>query len=312
MSSAGSSTLGLELGVVASTAVAWKALGMALNFVYNRNCKFRGEEPDGRWAVYSLSFIHAVLGIIAGAYSMIRTPSKEHMCDADAVWRNLIILSSCGYFAQDLISELSQPRKDWAMIFHHIFVPTFLFLAVNQHFVVHALTALLLNEGSTPFMCIRWNLKRIERTVGWTPDEERWYFWNGITFVGTFFVFRVLLIPAIWIQTYWAGCLSPDSDGDLAHHALVYVANANFPILWAMNLFWFYLIVKGAIKALRAPKEVGSMDSGEEEGAGIAARSQKGGYPFVLLSAEAKAAEAVGSQEAPVQGTSPGGEIGFR
>jgi len=262
-------SLGLELGVIATAAIVWKAIYTACDFTYRRRCKISGEEADARWAVYALSFCHAVAATVAGAISVALTPSWNEMCNADAVWRDVFILSSCGYFVQDFFMEIALPRKDWGMIFHHIFVSLFLFLAVHHHLVTHALAVLLLNEASTPFLCIRWDLNRIKRSVGRTDFQDRCYFWNGCAFVTSFGIFRVLLIPAIWFQTYWAGCLSPDSSQDTLSRAMVYVANANFPILWALNLYWFFLIVKGTIKALKedvvqgTPEtEVGSLSLG--------------------------------------------------
>lgn len=225
--------------------------------MHRRQCKSNGQEYDERYAAYANSFIHAIGGIIAGVISAAYTPSKDQMCNTNAAWRNAFLLASCGYFVQDFFNEIVQTRKDIGMIFHHVFVGLFLLMAVYNHLFTQPLAVLLLNEVSTPFLTIRWNLKRIERTVGWTEDQKRLFFWNGLAFVLTFFVFRILLIPAVWYQTYWAGCLdTATANGSTLATVLVYIGNTNFPILWALNLYWFVLIVKGAMKALRPEKEL--------------------------------------------------------
>jgi len=244
------SPLLVQIISVVLSAIFWRGCNLACGYYHTQRSKELKEEPDARWAAYGMSFIHASYCIVAGIIALILSPAEDDICFANALWRDVFILASCGYFVQDFFSEIAQPRKDWGMIFHHVFVPTFLFLSVHQHQLTHALALLLLNEGSTPFLCIRWNLKRLERLRGWTEQEERLYVRNGIVLLLTFLIFRVLLIPAIWLQSFLAGCLDPNIAADDLTIAMVYVANVNFPLLWLLNLFWFQLLVRGALKVL--------------------------------------------------------------
>merc|ERR1711939_8156 len=208
-------------------------------------------------AGYQTSFLHAVvstiLGLISATDTLMKQSSGEELCYAHTVWRDAFLLFSCGNLMQDLFVELAEERKDYGMIFHHIFVPVFLFIAVQRHLLTHALALLLLNEASTPFLCIRWFLKEVERSRGWQEAERRLYFRNGVCLLAIFFVFRVLLIPAAWLQAFLLGCLNPAIGHNEFDTVLVVIGNINFPVLWLLNLYWFVLLVKGALKALSEP-----------------------------------------------------------
>lgn len=246
-----------NLSIIFGSSIAWK-LGhmMCDRYHANKSAADADDEYEPRWAAYGLSFVHAIAATIAGAVCLYETPPSGEMCNADARWRNTCLLVSCGYFAQDLLSEVRQPRIDYGMIFHHIFVGFFIFIAVQMHIFTQVLGLFLLNEGSTPFLCIRWELKRIERTKGWTPAQETLYFRNGLVLLFMFFACRVFLIPAVWTQALLAGCLDPSTYGDdTVKTVAAYIGNVNFPVLWLMNCYWYYLLVNGAIKVIFGTKE---------------------------------------------------------
>jgi len=156
------------------------------------------------------------------------------------------------YFLNDLFIELKKEKKNAGMIFHHVFVFTFLFLATQIRMFTHPLAVLLLNEASTPFLAIRWNLKRIEGFRALTPGEKKMDFFNGLSLIAMFGIFRIALIPFVWLQVFQAGCLDPAlGNGDLLTCVIIFFGNMNFPVLWAMNLYWYNIMVRQAIAVLQ-------------------------------------------------------------
>lgn len=252
--------------VILFSVLGWRYLSDAANNYHKKKSESLGEPYSPRWAIYALSFVHAVLSSMEGAYAMIMAPAQDQMCSASDPWRDRMILVSCGYFLNDLFIELKKEKKNAGMLFHHIFVFTFLFLATQTRMFTHPLAVLLLNEASTPFLSIRWNLKRIEGFRALTPGEKKMDYFNGLSLIAMFGIFRIALIPIIWLQVFQAGCLdTARGNGDLLTGMMIFFGNVNFPVLWAMNLYWYNIMVNQAIAVLQGKSAgKGNAKSSEE------------------------------------------------
>lgn len=247
--------------LVPSTAMVWKGLADAIDAYHAKTCGANKEKYNVRYKAYAVSFVHAVVCTAAGFYSLWRTPEESELCDASDWWRDAFLLSSAGYFLQDLWVELKKGKKNFEIIAHHIFAGTFLVAAAHHKMYTHPLAVLLLNEGSTPFYCRRWDFRRISNDRGLMSSEHRADFVNDIAFLLTFFVCRVVLIPLVWAQTYAAGCMD-FSRAEGNHGVMIFFGNVNFPILWAMNLYWFWSILGKAWQLLRG--EAAELSTGSE------------------------------------------------
>ena len=61
-----------------------------------------------------------------------------------------------------------------------------------------------------------------------------------------------LIYSAGRAQTLAAGCLSFSmANGDAFKAVMIFCGNLNFPILWAMNLYWFQIIASQAWGVLK-------------------------------------------------------------
>jgi len=237
--------------VILFSILGWRFLSTLVDTYHKEQANIMGTPYTPRFASYGVSFIHAILTSAGGAYAMAMTPASEEMCHVSEPWRDYLLLCSCGYFLNDLFVELKKDRKNAGMIFHHSFVFTFLFLATQRKMFTHPLAVLLLNEVSTPFLAVRWNMKRIESFRELTPNEKRLDFLNGLSLIATFGLFRIALIPVVWLQVFQAGCLDPAlGNSDLVSSVMIWCGNINFPVLWAMNLYWYNIMVKQAMNVL--------------------------------------------------------------
>jgi len=256
---------GREPLIVAAAAFVWAGLWAVLAAACPRRFKEGTEKVDGekydgeagasRWAQHGMSECHAISATIAAGYSLAWQPEGAAICTASDAWRDMILLSSAGYFLCDFALELARKRQDYPILFHHVFAGGFFVLAVYQEFFTDALAVLLITEGSTVFLNIRWLLKRMQKSgIPWTEQYQQIELCNNVIFAVTFLFCRVLFVPAIWWQNAQQGCLqsTQGSKGWVA-----WCANVNFPVLWAMNLIWFHMIVKSAMKMGSQPKSMG-------------------------------------------------------
>merc|ERR1711959_257511 len=227
------------------------------------------EQTPRRLAQYFVALCHSAATTCVGAYSGWRLLQEEgSLCRSDEPWRNICLCVSAGYFIMDLALEVISSKRSSSMCFHHGFVGSFLFVAVQAQEMTVVLSLLFLNEASSLFLTTRWFISRIkEQRNGGGPMLQRWELANSACFAISFFVFRVALIPFVWFKTWQSGCLHFDS-------ALGYAANINFPVLWGLNLFWFALVVKGVMRTLGAGKKVANESklaptSSKAEGAAV-------------------------------------------
>jgi len=173
-----------------------------------------------------------------------------------------------GYLIYDAAAMIAYYKtlKDPAGLFHHL-----LFIPAAAYVLAHSIMAfpfvwLSWCEVSTPFVNYRWHLAVTGR------KGERVYAINAALVAALFLIARVLcygagladlLTPRAW--AVWAGPGKP-----AGHRAVVSL----FAVGWALNLYWFNLILRAAARAMAgAPVSAGTRaHDGEGRGFGREAR----------------------------------------
>lgn len=152
-----------------------------------------------------------------------------------------------GYENEIQVLEDGQPnffqylKSEPLMVGHHIFIGSFglsviVFLRGGLGDCIFS--HIYIMEASTPFVSFR----SILSTLG--MKEHRYYVINGILMMATFFVFRILLLPYLFM--WYSNTINVPvftAIAALPRGCLISVA-----ILFLPQYYWFYLIVRGALK----------------------------------------------------------------
>ncbi|KAM7349985.1 ceramide synthase isoform 1-T2 [Cochliomyia hominivorax] len=131
------------------------------------------------------------------------------------------------------------------MMIHHIFVGTVGFLVVTYirgggHCIY---SYMFMMEFSTPFV----SLRSILSTLG--MKESQPYIVNGLVMLGSFFVCRVLM----WPYVMWRYSVEINATIWQAMSGLPIGCIIGILILFLPQLYWFFLLIKGAIKVFFPP-----------------------------------------------------------
>lgn len=152
-----------------------------------------------------------------------------------------------GYENEIQVLEDGQPnffqylKSEPLMVGHHIFIGSFglsviVFLRGGLGDCIFS--HIYIMEASTPFVSFR----SILSTLG--MKEHRYYVINGILMMATFFIFRILLLPYLFL--WYSNTINVPvltAIAALPRGCLISVA-----ILFLPQYYWFYLIVRGALK----------------------------------------------------------------
>ena len=132
------------------------------------------------------------------------------------------------------------------MLLHHVFsiYGAFVGILIGRFLgVLHSAT--LLTEFSTPFVNIRWLLYFHKRT------SEPFYVINGWVMTFSFFLFRICYSFYLIFWICYPGWHELDwSKDNNFFKFLVTFSTFVYPLLYLLNIYWFYLMVKGALKHL--------------------------------------------------------------
>lgn len=152
-----------------------------------------------------------------------------------------------GYENEIQVLEDGQPnffhylKSEPLMVGHHIFIGSFglsviVFLRGGLGDCIFS--HIYIMEASTPFVSFR----SILSTMG--LKKHRLYVINGLLMLATFFVFRILLLP--YLLLWYANMINMPvlaATASLPRGCMVSIA-----ILFLPQYYWFYLIVRGALK----------------------------------------------------------------
>lgn len=132
-------------------------------------------------------------------------------------------------------------KSEPLMVGHHIFIGSFglsviAFLRGGLGDCIFS--TIYLMEASTPFVSFR----SILSTMG--LKDHRAYLINGLIMMATFFIFRILLLPYLFV--WYAGVINKPLLAAIA--TLPRGCKISIGILFLPQYYWFYLIVRGAMK----------------------------------------------------------------
>lgn len=155
-----------------------------------------------------------------------------------------------GYENEIQVLEDGQPnfvqylKSEPLMVGHHIFIGSFglsviVFLRGGLGDCIFS--HIYIMEASTPFVSFR----SILSTLG--MKSHRAYLVNGILMMVTFFIFRILLLPYLFL--WYAATINQPVLSAIA--ALPRGCKISICILFLPQYYWFYLIVLGAMKVQR-------------------------------------------------------------
>eukprot|EP00189_Rhodosorus_marinus_P012475 CAMPEP_0184739238 /NCGR_PEP_ID=MMETSP0315-20130426/2062_1 /TAXON_ID=101924 /ORGANISM="Rhodosorus marinus, Strain UTEX LB 2760" /LENGTH=268 /DNA_ID=CAMNT_0027207817 /DNA_START=83 /DNA_END=889 /DNA_ORIENTATION=- len=162
-------------------------------------------------------------------------------------------LLAMGYFLYDFILVVLNVRTITAgpsTLFHHVVGAFVVRTALNMG---HAMPLIwsggtFLTEISTPLVNWRWFLYFKHR-------NEPLYKVCGISMTVVFFLGRIVFMPVFLFYIYAQKGLVDSLPSQADAFFLGSFASIFYAVLYALNLYWFSLIVKGAIKLLKEPEK---------------------------------------------------------
>uniref|UniRef100_A0A1B0CSU3 TLC domain-containing protein n=1 Tax=Lutzomyia longipalpis TaxID=7200 RepID=A0A1B0CSU3_LUTLO len=135
------------------------------------------------------------------------------------------------------------------MVGHHIFIGSFglcVIAYLRGGLGDCIFSFIFLMEASTPFV----SLRSILSTMG--MKSTNLYMINGIFMLVTFFIFRILMLPFVF---YWYS-LTVNLPFIRAVASLPRGCKISICILFLPQIYWFYLILRGAIKVFFPQKMI--------------------------------------------------------
>ncbi|XP_017773410.1 PREDICTED: protein FAM57A isoform X2 [Nicrophorus vespilloides] len=157
-------------------------------------------------------------------------------------------------------------RLNPIIVGHHLFIGIFGFLVIiyfrgNLGDCVFGFVFLM--EASTPFVSLRSVLSRF------SMKSTKFYIYNGFTMLIVFFLCRVIMFP--YVMYMYAKSVNMDYIS--AMMSLPTGCKVSISILMLPQLYWFYLMIKGATKILKEPKTNGVAVVGKKKKAAATVES---------------------------------------
>lgn len=197
-----------------------------------------------RWT----SVFHAVIVTAAGIAIVINVTASytvEDYTNWFGLFGRINISWSIGYMLHDLVWMMIFRQKVEATIpsyLHHIVAIAAFYLCLYFHVLLYYANFRIITEFSTPFVNIRWMLSVTNR------KDTKLYFYNGITMTATFFIFRICLIPPLWVSVcYVMQTTSYQTSVNIFEH----VGWLSFSVFMdLLNIVWMYKMMKGVLTFL--------------------------------------------------------------
>ena len=205
------------------------------------------------YASSAVGIVHALYTGLSAVYLLGsgELPMWDRFGESSPAWERVVAISF-GYFVYDAALVLLSPSMPGRaeILLHHFLGLTMHFTPVCVYQKFAALSCVgYVCELSSPFVNARWMLKEAGGGSGTTL-----YLLNGLAIVLSFLVFRVigLLVCLYQIFVLVPRHASP-SFADLGP-LCQYLVPAGALVFYALNLFWFFKIISGALKLLAPAK----------------------------------------------------------
>lgn len=205
------------------------------------------------WHSYTYSLLPGVV-ISCMAFKDVQQQFGSRLLDADALLLtapSTLLLqatgASLGFLSLDLLvmvfwrqwmtEAMGKPMYK-QMIVHHLFCIVIWPQALMRNLGSGIVGYLLCTEFTSFFLNLRWLLIKAKL------DSSPFFLVNGVLLFISFFVIRILPIP--WY--YWALLVS-SKKGWTLYECIGCLCSAPIPPL--LNAWWFYLIIRAAIRTVR-------------------------------------------------------------
>ncbi|XP_078603228.1 TLC domain-containing protein 4-B-like [Branchiostoma floridae x Branchiostoma japonicum] len=158
---------------------------------------------------------------------------------SDSHWCKLAGAIILGYFTADILEMFCRPKIKWdtAMFLHHLAAAVMAYVSLFWYnFAQFYGNIMIMMEASSPFL----NIRNLLLLAGWSKSSRPYTFVSA-SFVITFFIFRVAIIPPFWCAAIDQMRVNPDI------HAPEFRVGRDVGILTAivlnvLNVYWFTLI----------------------------------------------------------------------
>ncbi|XP_060553159.1 TLC domain-containing protein 4-B-like [Ruditapes philippinarum] len=199
------------------------------------------------WNDRFISNINAVISVIFSAYVLLLEPETR----TDRIWFDSpTARTACaiiiGYMIADLLCMFiwckTTKGEMFGYIVHHAATVYAYFYVVVYGILCYLAMFRLIAEASTVPVNQRWFFD-----VSKTPRSRTIVVVNGFLMVLTFFIFRIAAMPIYWYKIIMV--IRAESALTLGHirHTVLILGFC----LDSLNLYWFYKMCKGFVKAIK-------------------------------------------------------------
>jgi len=226
-------TLTVLVGVACATVLTYNALCVVSRVaspVWSTRYRSLSFRERRHWDSLFPAIAHAVFVVTLGMYVLFRLHASDgyYVKDDDALFVStpatyITLTVACAYFVAD--AAIVRQGGDIVMAIHHGACVAGLSMALSMGLGHVNVMILLLTEVTTPFVHARWLLDKTGK------KNTRLYMLNGVVLAVLWCIARVLLFPLYFIFT-------------VNRSVLTFVPL----VLFALNLYWFTLILRGLYK----------------------------------------------------------------
>lgn len=250
-------TFGLSFWIC-NTAI-WFIIFLCSTYKFQPYFLLKSESRIGKWyrsecaanqingTAMTSSTIHAIISIIMAFYIIfLDDKAGPNIPDSNSNVIKWTQSMSLGYFLADYI-VLVHTRAlggTYPILLHHTMAVSAYLIGLHYNQLGWYSAFRLMSEFSTPFVNFRWQLYAIGM------KNTKRYKVNGILMTASFFLSRILSFPFYWYFVSQNIGTAPFLEiANLLRFFWLFVP----AMLDVLNMFWFYKMMKGLIKALKSP-----------------------------------------------------------
>ena len=210
------------------------------------------------WNSLTPSVLHAIAVTACSTHLIVLSRTETTTTTSSTSGSTFLLSASLGYFFADFILLLAneakrkKPSFSAIMMIHHVVSIAALSAALMSGMGHLNILMIMLTEATTPCIALRWILDKLNK------KGTRVYLANGILLTVTWVIFRVILFVTYFrvvsVHTGTWHHLATSLSPIMPKHAIMslWVAQYALPLpLFAMNIYWFGLILRGLVKHLR-------------------------------------------------------------